>query len=188
MQPREVIKMWHANHTLHRDRTLPQNIHTPLCLTSTKQPNNYLSLKSCTHEMTLWKVWEFQYLLYLNVNGWEQRFSIGCQQWWRCWMNGHKQWFSNGYREQTWNNDDVGWTVTNSGSAMGIGNRRETMATEERSQTVVQQLGVSNKSETTAMLDERSQTAVQHWVSATRVKQRRCWMNGHKQWFSIGCQ
>ena len=111
--------------------------------------------------MTLWKIWEFHCLLYLNLNGREQRLSIGCQQqvwnsgdvawtvtvvqqWvlgtdvkqWRCCMNGHKQWFSNGYWEQTWNNGDAAWTVTNSGSAMGTGNRRETMAIlHERSQT-----------------------------------------------------
>jgi hypothetical protein len=119
------------------------SIHTLVCLTNTKQPNNYLSLKSCTHKMT-WNIWKFQYLLYLNVNGLEQRFSYGCQ-------------------EQMWNNGDVGWMVTNSGSAMGIRNRRETLV----------------------MLDGRSQTVVQHCVSERGMKQWWCWMNGHKQWFSI---
>jgi hypothetical protein len=162
MQPREVIKMWHASRMLRTAHTLPQSIRTLVRLTNMKQPINYSSLKSRTHEMTLWKVWEFRYLLYLNLNGREQRFSSGCQeqtwnngdlgwtvtnsgsamgngkrcetmtmwdewsqtvvqQWvsgtdmkqWRCWMNGQKQWFSNGYQEETWNNDDIGWTVTN---------------------------------------------------------------------------
>jgi len=81
---------------------------------------------------------------------------------WRCWMNGHEHWFSNGYGEETWNNDDVGWTVTNSGSAMCMGKRRETMT----------------------MLDERSWTLVQQWVWGRDMKQWRCWVNGHEQWFS----
>ena len=90
--------------------------------------------------MTLWKIREFHYLLYLNLNGREQRFS-------------------DGYQEQTCNNDDVGWTVMNSGSAMGNGKRCETMT----------------------MLDEQSWTVVQQWVPGRDVKQWRCWMNSHKQ-------
>jgi hypothetical protein len=63
---------------------------------------------------------------------------------WRYWINGHKHWFSIGYQEQTWNNGDVqmwnngnvGWTVINSDSALGIRNIRETMAMlDEQSQT-----------------------------------------------------
>jgi len=101
----------------------------------------------------------------------EQSWTV-VQQWvmgrdvkqWRCWMNSHEQWFSNGYREETWNNDDVGWTVMNSGSAMGNGKRRETMT----------------------MLDKQSWTVVQQWVPGRDVKQWRCWMNSHEQWFSNG--
>jgi hypothetical protein len=177
--------MWHASCMLHRVRTFPHSIHTLVCLTNTQQPNNYLSLKSHTYEIISWKIWEFHYLLYLNLRGREQWFGFGyqeqtgnsgdagwtvtnsgsemgigrrhetmtmldeqsqtvVQQWalgrdvkqWRCWKKGHKRWFSNGCWEETWNNDDVGWKVTNGASAMGIGKRRETMTMlDERSQT-----------------------------------------------------
>jgi hypothetical protein len=211
MWPREVIKdVTCQSQASQSPPTLPQVIRTLVCLTNTKQPINYLSLKSCTHEMTSWKVWEFRYLLYLNLNGREQRFINGyweqtwnnddgwtvknsgsamgirrdvkqrwcrvngsqtvVQQWvlgrdvkqWQCRMNGHQQWFSSGYQEETWNNEDVGWTVTNSGSASGIMKHHIMM-----------------------MLDDRSQTVVQQWVSWRDMK-RWCWMNGHKQWFSNG--
>jgi len=139
--------MWHASHMLHRACTLPQSIRTLVRLTirtlvrltNMEQHINHSSLKARTHEMTLWKVWEFRYMLYLNLNGREQRFSNRCQ-------------------EQTWNNGDLGWTVTNSGSAMGIRKRRETIT----------------------MSDERSQTVVQQWVSGRDMKQWRYWMNGQK--------
>ena len=50
---------------------------------------------------------------------------------------------------------------------MDIGNRRETMTMlDERSQTVVQQW-ISGTCETMAMLDEQSQTVVQQWISGT---------------------
>jgi len=47
-------------------------------------------------------------------------------------------------------------------------------------------MDIGNRRETMTMLDERSQTVVQQWISGTDVKQWRCWMNGHKQWFSNG--
>ena len=80
------------------------------------------------------------------VQRWISRADM--KQWW-CWTNSHKQWFSNGYREETWNDDDGGRTVTNSGSATGIGKRRETVIMlDEWSQiqsTLVITYGVSRK-------------------------------------------
>lgn len=66
-----VNKMWHTDHVLHSAR---YSVH----LTNMKQSISYC-LKFGTHEMT-WKIWVFHYLLYLNLNGREQRFWTGYQE------------------------------------------------------------------------------------------------------------
>jgi hypothetical protein len=117
MQPREVIKnvtcQSHASQSLH---TATENSYS---CTSNQHGTTHQSLifeGSNTWNdvvkglgVSLHAVPEFKWT---GTAVQQQVSGTDVKQWWS-WMNGHKQWFSNGYQEETWNNDDIGWTVRN---------------------------------------------------------------------------